>query len=419
MIVLVVLGQEAGNFARMTSHLVADELVNVDSVEECLTNAIVVEGSLQRVEHKERLVEALDVLNGSASSGKLVGVGVGNVLHNLNRGLLQRGGTGGFVELDEPLHLVGGSLMLAVVVGVGQEVNLAAVVAIDGVVHPRARADGLGLQIVLGEALRENLNDGQTTLEQALEGVLQREGNSGVVLLGNGIDEGKERTVGGVGHVELERVHDVGSGNSGAVGELSAVAKSNFVLSVGDLDRLVSSQGIVGLVGVQVEVIQALENMPGGSKHQSRAVANGVHVGGRVRASAGQRAALSRSRGGAGSALGASVASAAATSKAQANGGSSHSGASNERAAIEVKRVFHDPPFRKGTADAQPSKQSIEAPTAHIGDRASKARAKFKTRTLPEPSTDASLPMRNALPSSSRRVEYPKFEAFQAWVNDL
>lgn len=170
---------------------------------------------------------------------------------------------------------------------------------------------------------------------------------------------------------------------------------------------------------MQVEVVQALENMPGSSKHQSRAVANGVHVGGRVSASAGQRAALSRGRGGAGSAFRASVASAAATSKAQADSGSSHSGASNERAAIEVKRVFHDPPFQKGTVDAQPSKQSIKAPTAHIRGRASKARAKFKKRTLPEPSTNASLPVRNALPSSSRQVEYPKFETFQAWGNDL
>ena len=275
--------------------------------------------------------------------------------------------------------------MLAVVVGVGQEVDLAAVVAIDGVVHPRTRADGLGLQIVLGEALRENLNDGQTTLEQALEGVLQREGDGGVVLLVNGVDEGKECTVSGVGHVKLERVHNVSSGNSGAVGELSTVAKSNFILGFGNLDRLVGSQGIVGLVGVQIEVVQALENMPGSSKHQSRAVANGVHVGRRVSASAGQRAALSRGRGGAGSAFRASVASAAATSKAQANSSSSHSGAGNERAAIEVKRVFHDPPFQKGTVDAQPSKQSIKAPTAHIGGRASKARAKFKKEPCPSP----------------------------------
>ena len=51
----------------------------------------------------------------------------------------------------------------------------------------------------------------------------------------------------------------------------------------------------------------------------------------------------------------------------------------------EVKRVFHDPPFQKGTVDAQPSKQSIKAPTAHIRGRASKARAKFKKEPCPSP----------------------------------
>ena len=48
----------------MPGHGVGDELLNVDGVEEGLTHAVVVEGGLLGVEHQERQVESLGVVDG-------------------------------------------------------------------------------------------------------------------------------------------------------------------------------------------------------------------------------------------------------------------------------------------------------------------------------------------------------------------
>ena len=244
------------------------------------------------------------------------------------------------------MHLVGRSGVLAVVVRVRHELDGAAVVAVDGVVHPRAGTDRLRLQIILGQRGGEHLDHAQTALQQAVEGVLQREGDGLVVLRRHRVDEFEEGAVGGVGHVLLERVHHVGGGDVRAVGELGTVAQGNLVLGVGDLRGLAGGKRVIGLVGVQIEVVQALEHMPRGGQHQRGAVADRVDVRARVGHGAGQRAALGRCAG-----VGAGIgrrgvrrfAAATAAGQSQACCSRRDGAARQERAARQscFQRLFH------------------------------------------------------------------------------
>ena len=89
---------------------------------------------------------------------------------------------------------------------------------------------------------------------------------------------------------EFSAPNHVGGGHVAAVGELGALAQGDLVLGVGDLDGLTGCQRVVDLVGVQVKVVEAFEHVPGRSKHERGAVADGIHVGGRVGACTRERA---------------------------------------------------------------------------------------------------------------------------------
>ena len=191
------------------------------------------------------------------------------------------------------MHGVSRGRLGAVVVLVGHEVDETTVVAVEAGVSPGARADGGNVHIVGADGSRENLDNGKTALEQALEGELQNEIDGLVIYGADGVDERQEGAIGVVGHVELEGVDNVSGYNVGAVGVLGAVAQRYLVLSVGNLLGLAGSKGGIGGVVVQVELIETLEDMPGSAEHQSRGATNGRVVGRAVSASSGDGAALS------------------------------------------------------------------------------------------------------------------------------
>ena len=238
----------------MTSHDVVDELLDVNGIEESLTDALVVEGGLLGVEHQEGQAEAVLVLNRSASALDGVNVCVRHGLHDHGSLSHDGGGTSSAVLLDVPVH---------------------------------------GVHIVGADGSGENLDNGKTALEQALEGELQDEVDGLVINGADGVNERQEGAVGVVGHVELEGVDNVSSNNVGAIGILGAIAQRDLVLSVGNLLRLAGSKGGIGGVVMQVELIEALEDVPGSAEHQSGGAANGRVVGRAVSASSGDGAALS------------------------------------------------------------------------------------------------------------------------------
>ena len=288
-----VLGQEALNEVGVTSHDVVDELLDVDGIEESLTDALVVEGSLLGVEHQEGQAEAVLVLNRSAGALDGVNVCVRHGLHDHGSLSHDGGGTSGAVLLDVPVHGVSRGRLGAVVVLVGHEVDGAAVVAVEAGVSPGAGADGGNVHIVGADGSGENLDNGKTALEQALEGELQDEVDGLVINGADGVNERQEGAVGVVGHVELEGVDNVSGDNVGAIGILGAVAQRDLVLGVGNLLRLAGSKGGIGGVVMQVELIETLEDVPGSAEHQSGGAANGRVVGRAVSASSGDGAALS------------------------------------------------------------------------------------------------------------------------------
>jgi hypothetical protein len=109
---------------------------------------------------------------------------------------------------------------------------LKAVIAIDGVIHPRTGADGHGLQLIFSGSGREDLDNGQAALEEGREGVLQGDGDRLVILGGHRVDEGEEGTIGVIGHVGFEGLHDISGGDIRAIRELCTLAQAYFVNGV-------------------------------------------------------------------------------------------------------------------------------------------------------------------------------------------
>lgn len=213
----VVLRQVGGQRLSVAAQLVLDQLVVIDGVMEGLTDALVVEGLLLAVEHQEADAVAVDAVDGDACADQLVDVGERDVLAGDGGTLLQGGHASGVVNAHEPLHGVGGSRLRAVVLGVGDEVQLAAILAValaEGPCTGAGRRGGHGLLGDLGSW--EDAAQGQALFELLVavdERVGQREGHGGVVLGGNGLDEGQHVLVGGVGLVGLDNGHDVGGGS--------------------------------------------------------------------------------------------------------------------------------------------------------------------------------------------------------------
>ena len=168
-VVRVGFGEEGRRRRRRAGRAEVDELLGVDGVEEGLPDLRVVEGRLLRVEHEEGQVEALDL--GDLGAGGLQEVGGlgGHRLHDGDGLLLHRGHPGGVVLEDLPLHVLGLGGLGAVVIRVGGKGDVR---RIDRLVRPRARADRLGGQGLVGGRGRNDFDEREAGLDQR-EGVVE------------------------------------------------------------------------------------------------------------------------------------------------------------------------------------------------------------------------------------------------------
>ncbi len=150
----VVLRQVGGQrLSSVAAQLVLDQLVVIDGVMEGLTDALVVEGLLLAVEHQEADAVAVDAVDGDACADQLVDVGERDVLAGDGGTLLQGRSRERCCQRARATAWRRRKPASAVVLGVGDEVQLAAILAValaEGPCTGAGRRGGHGLLGDLG-----------------------------------------------------------------------------------------------------------------------------------------------------------------------------------------------------------------------------------------------------------------------------
>ena len=256
---------EAGRRGSQVAHAGLGDLLVVQRVHDGLAVLHVVHRGSAAVEHREQQAEAL---LGSHGLGLCEGGQVGGRyrVDGLHGAGGERIGASGVVRDDLPLHL-GRARRHRAVVGVValEDDNLRAGAVVGHLVGARAdRVQVEGLRVGLDGRLRNDLHHGQALGDQR-ERVLELDGDGGLVLGGDRVDEGDERgeqaLVGGVHHT-LEAEHDVGGGDRVAVGEDRAVTQRHLIGLVVDLLGQLGAERGVALAGGRMELGQALQSVP-------------------------------------------------------------------------------------------------------------------------------------------------------------
>lgn len=91
-------------------------------------------------------------------------------------------------------------------------------------------------------------------------------------------DEREERAVQVAFAVALEGVHDIGGGERRAVGEDGVLAQGHLVFQVVYLNGRVGCQAALGPIGMHVQLVEPLEDVPAGREKDAGARADGVRI---------------------------------------------------------------------------------------------------------------------------------------------
>ena len=273
-----VIGQKGRGRPRVARHVRADERVDVDGVQQCLAHAHVVERRLLAVEHQEGEVEPRHPFHRGARAGKLLGAHDRGGLHDHDVFVDKLVGAARIVQQHRPFHALAGGWPRAGVAVVRREGDAAPVGGVDGLVAPRTRADGFACQLLVGDRRREHADEGQALLQHRAHGGVQLEAHRALVGRRYCRDEREERAVQVALAVALEGVHDIGGGERRAVGEDGALAQGHLVFQVVYLNGRVGCQAALGPIGVHVQLVEPLEDVPAGREKDAGARADGVRI---------------------------------------------------------------------------------------------------------------------------------------------
>ena len=187
-------------------------------------------------------------------------------------------GAARIVQQHRPFHALAGGWPRAGVAVVRREGDAAPVGGVDGLVAPRTRADGFACQLLVGDRRREHADEGQALLQHRAHGGVQFEAHRALVGGRHCRDEREERAVQVAFAVALEGVHDIGGGERRSVGEDGALAQGHLVFQVVYLNGRVGCQAALGPIGMHVQLVEPLEDVPAGREKDAGARADGVRI---------------------------------------------------------------------------------------------------------------------------------------------